>query len=55
LIIAFKENVMDYVYQLKLKKASQYAMENFTYDEYVIFLDQYLSEISTANYQMTTK
>lgn len=37
-------------YQLKAKKAVQYALVNYNYEEFVLFLDRYLSEESTKRY-----
>ncbi|QVK17313.1 hypothetical protein KHQ81_10660 [Mycoplasmatota bacterium] len=37
-------------YQLKAKKAVQYALASYNYEEFVLFLDRYLSEESTKSY-----
>ncbi len=44
------EDILVLKYQLKAKKAVQYALANFSYKEFVLFLDSYLSEVSTKNY-----
>lgn len=50
-----KEDIVQLKYQLKAKKAVQFALNNYSYDEYVLFLDSYLSEVSTKNYLLTRK
>jgi hypothetical protein len=50
LSIKCKKEINELVYQFQLKKAAQYALENYNYDEYVVFLDKYLSEQSTRLY-----
>lgn len=37
-------------YQLRAKKAVQYALQHYSYEEFVLFLDRYLSEESTRRY-----
>ena len=49
------EEFKSVIYQLKAKKAVQYALANFSYDEFKYFLDSYLSEQSTKNYQKVYK
>jgi len=54
--ILFVRSKTDFVllgYQLKAKKAVQFALANYNYQEFVIFLDCYLSEESTKNYSPT--
>jgi hypothetical protein len=50
MVIASKKELKDLSYQFQLKKAAQFALENYCYDEYVVFLDKYLSEQSTRLY-----
>ncbi len=50
-----KEDIIQLKYQLKAKKAVQFALNNYSYDEYVLFLDSYLSEASTKNYLASRK
>lgn len=50
LLVSCKEEIYILGYQLSLKKACVYALEHYTYDEYVVFLDKYLSEKSTTDY-----
>ena len=42
-------------YQIKAKKAVQFALQNYSYQQYVLFLDQYLSECSSASYAKRLK
>lgn len=50
LFMICKTEIKDLIYQLRLKKAVQFALDNYNYQEYVIFLDNYLSEQSSRNY-----
>jgi len=50
LFVKCKDHFRDLCYQLRFKKACQYVFLNYSYEEYVLFLDKYLSECSTKNY-----
>jgi len=53
LFVRCKTDIALLKYQLKTKKAVQFALANYSYQEFVIFLDLYLSEESTKNYSPT--
>jgi|SRR5690554_2380057 len=55
LFVLTKEEFKLLTYQLKAKKAVQYALAHFNYEEFMYFLDSYLSEQSTKNYQKIYK
>lgn len=55
LFVLSKKEIESLVYQIKAKKAVQYALANFNYEEYKFFLDNYLSEESTKNYYQVYK
>ncbi|MDF2700283.1 MAG: hypothetical protein K0Q49_1841 [Haloplasmataceae bacterium] len=50
LIVLSKNDIKDLSYQLKAKKAAQFALENYNYEQFLFFLDKYLSELSSKSY-----
>lgn len=46
----FQRERKEVQYQFQLKKAAHFALEHFNYDEFVIFIDQYLSVKSSSVY-----
>ncbi|HEY8365455.1 MAG TPA: hypothetical protein VIK84_07755 [Haloplasmataceae bacterium] len=50
LFVRVKDNLIYLSYQLRAKKAVQFALEHYHYPEFLYFLDNYMSEQSTKNY-----
>ena len=50
MFVKARDDLKKLKYQLHAKKAVQYALANYNYQEYMFFLDSYLSEHSTKNY-----
>lgn len=55
LFVSTKTDFENLSYQLKAKKAVHYALSNYSYQQYLYFLDNYLSEASTKNYYQIVK
>lgn len=49
LFVYSKDKIKDLFYQLKFKRAVQFAFKYYNYDQYVLFLDKYLSEVSSCS------